>query len=144
MSGQLLREDTLAYCAGLFDGEGSVVITSKGVYHQLTVVLVNTDANVVEFFRSSVGGGGAFTTRSRAGSLGKKELFVAQWSSAAAARVLTLLRPHLRIKREQADVALKFQATFDRKSNCGGSRRVPEEVVTRRQEYRVELRELRA
>lgn len=142
MSAQALLDQDLAYCAGLFDGEGSIVITTRSRgYLALDVVLVNTDEACVDHFRSVVGGGGTKGTRSRAGSLGKKTLYFVQWTATSAARVLTLLKPYLRIKRKQAETALKFQGTFDRK-HCGAG--IPEKVLNRRQDLRVELRETRA
>ena len=111
------RELDLAYIAGLFDGEGSIVITTRDKKKRLilTVVLVNTDITVVDMVHSYFGYG-VRAVRSRNGSLGKKPCYVVQWTSSSAAKVLTALLPYLRIKKARAEIALRFQATMRR---CG-------------------------
>lgn len=130
----------LAYIAGFFDGEGSIVITSreKGGLH-LLVVLVNTDRLIIEAIRARFQSG-SISVRSRAGSLGKRPAYAVQWSGRGAAEVLRVLYPHLRLKKGQADIALRFQKTFTRK-HCGKG--VPDAVKVQRESARQEMQEVR-
>ena len=128
----------LAYIAGFFDGEGSIVITSRGHGRlDLDVVVVNTDRDVVEMIRATFGTGNIYR-RSRAGSLGKKPAFVLQWAGKRAEEVLRLLYPYLRIKKGKAEIALRFRETFTRR-HCGAG--LPESVQRDREALRAEISE---
>ena len=125
----------LAYIAGFFDGEGSVVIT-QGERKRLvlSVVVVQTDVLILHWVRSILGREGAIHSRSREGSLGSKPIYALQWSAASAARVLETLLPYLKVKKAKAEIALDFQRSMTRK-HCG--RGTPSEVL----DFRAECRE---
>lgn len=138
----------LAYIAGVFDGEGSIVITTRGVGNRrklglhLFVCLVNTDENVLRMVQASLGGN--LYKRPRTG-IGTKPVYTLQWSAASAAVMLSELYPFLRVKKGKAEVALRFQETFSRKGHTGGlkyRRFVPEDVLEERARLQLELRAL--
>lgn len=108
-----LNNEDLAYIAGFFDGEGSVTIhenwrpspRGKSPNHTLQVSIGNTDASVLIWVHSMFGG--SLTTRKpRPG-----HRIVTQWiiRSNGAAKFLATIRPFLRMKTKQADIALTFQ-----------------------------------
>lgn len=134
-----------AYIAGFFDGEGSVVITGRGRGKgrpnngrlDLTVSIVNTDHDVIQMIRASAGSG-FVTTRNRKGSLGRKTLYVVQWSGRAAEAFLQEIYPYLRVKKGKAEVALRFRETFNRR-HCGAG--LPASVAAQREAARISIKE---
>lgn len=99
----------LAWCAGFFDGEGSVGIyvrsrkhrVSKRELYELRVIVTQKDPAPLELFREAFGG---YSRTSTSGC--------AKWcaSSRVAERFLLAIRPYSVVKAEQIDVALAFQA----------------------------------
>jgi hypothetical protein len=97
-----------AYIAGLIDGEGCIGIYRKknrGNFIQLTVA--NTDAEVLEWFRGMVHGN---SIRCLKGSLDRgKDCYQLIIDRRRAYAVLQRILPYLRIKRKQAELAVKFK-----------------------------------
>lgn len=102
------------YLAGFVDGEGSIMIVKSGrpradgvqVSFSATLMIANTHRQALEAIQGIYGG--------RIDSNGKphnpkwKQGWSLIWKGPAAASLISALRPHLLIKREQADVALAF------------------------------------
>ena len=111
--GKVSKED-LAYIAGLIDGEGSIVITKarrsnpkyKCPHYILLVTCTNTHLGVLEWLNTKYASSKAFRKREREGWRTAYE-----WHSSAkmALGFLKLIRPWLKIKSEQADLAIEFQ-----------------------------------
>jgi hypothetical protein len=97
--------ETLAYFAGLMDGEGHIGIrrSHDGRWHDLVVNISNTNKAVLEEMASHFGGN-VQVQRQR-----QKPVY--RWNSSGrrAVLVLSMLLPHLRIKRAEAEVGLAFQ-----------------------------------
>ena len=117
---QLATRDDCIYAAGLFDGEGSAVLTVKYVKHRRlaekqyrSVVLVasisNTYLPVLLWVRERWGGYVTSLKRTRAQD--RKPAFEWHTSSRNAAEVLNAIRPFVKIKHQQVENALAFQAT---------------------------------
>jgi hypothetical protein len=133
----------LSYVAGLFDGEGSIVIgaskrqRSYGVAlnHWLQVGIGITDEPTVVWLRDTFGG---HVTRN--GKRREQGARRACWSwrvmSNEAASFLKAVLPYLRVKREQAELAIAFQET----AACYSGRRVSDETLARREAFRTKLR----
>lgn len=136
--------EQLAYIAGFFDGEGSIVITSTGKRANqgrdlcLVVSLVQADRTILEWVRLVLDCKGGIHSRARAGSLGDKECFALQWGGASAARVLSKLLPYLRVKKGKAEIALDFQATMQRRGVNG----TPDSVLEARERFKGALKEV--
>ena len=140
-----LRPLDLAYIAGFFDGEGSVTIhenckpSPRGISpnHTLQVSLGNTDPRVLEWIKSLFGGGISYRRVEKA-----NHRHVAQWTLRAASALpfLVAIRPYLRMKGEQVDVAIEYQRTKALK----GPWRVTAETVAWRESKRQEIRRLNA
>jgi hypothetical protein len=122
-----------AYLAGLFDGEGSICITrvqpkpprSWAPAFTLHVTLRMTDRATVELFHRVFGG--SFS------EVAAKRLRMFCWRSGdwRSVQVLRTLRPFLRIKGRQADLAIQFMET---KVRMHANQRVPEIVTQARTE----------
>jgi hypothetical protein len=109
----------LAYIAGLFDGEGCVVIAKRVIArhrtparHQyiLMVSLTNTNRPILDRLKEMFGG--VIVTAKH-----KKSHWLPcyTWSITArrGARFLRRIHRRVRIKSAQVDLALNFQATLD-------------------------------
>ena len=96
----------MAYFAGLFDGEGSIHVASKsGRGFQLSLHVVLTSHEPLYQMEGWLGGAvHKHNSRTKGGFESK------QWtvSGVEAQEILRKLYPHLIIKKEEADVALKF------------------------------------
>ena len=121
-------ERELAYLAGFFDGEGSVLITKTRGRHvspsyRIVLSAVNTNHQSLVDLRTAFGGsiGRIHTT-----VIHRKPAW--QWHVACqkAAAVLQLLLPLLRIKRKEAEIALALQGVIDNRRvvSLGGRRGV--------------------
>ncbi len=111
--------EELAYLAGMFDGEGSVIIKLKGTYHggkrytshTIQAHLGSTDKATPLLFQSQFGGSVCADKQRDMGNLA-----CWQWelSATKCSEFLRTLYPFLRVKGHEAQVAIEFQ---DNKSN---------------------------
>jgi len=110
-------EKELLYVAGLFDGEGCVEINkheywknAKSTIYTMSLSLNNTHKPSVTHMKELFGGCVYKKTADKRQN--RKPLW--HWSVRAkqAEIVLKKLLPYLRIKKEQALIALKFRETF--------------------------------
>ena len=101
------------YFAGLFDGEGCIYIKSpspsEGSHkYQLIVTLANTHRGIIEHLHDSYGG----TVQTHGNENNRQRIcacYTLKLPSRRAARFLQDISPWLRIKRQEADLALEFQ-----------------------------------
>jgi hypothetical protein len=95
---------TLAFFAGVFDGEGCVDVARQAKQYRLRVRVVNTCRNLVEALKERFGG--TISTRKQT----KKCKVAFEWSlsGAKAQGFLTKLRRFFIVKREIAALALEF------------------------------------
>lgn len=105
-----------SYLAGFFDGEGSIGVYrgSNGAFFlrtQLTQVQSGITRSLLDSFRKDFGGSISHqTTPSGRGKLNW------QLNSDSAAYFLSVIEPHLFLKREQAQLAIWWQANRQRSS----------------------------
>jgi hypothetical protein len=107
-------ETELSYLAGIVDGEGCISIaTSNRSYHVLRLGVGNTSLIPLEMLQSAFGG--PIYDRKPVSKLDgsglRKQQYYWLLQNAAAARALSRLIPHLRIKLTQAQIALEFEAS---------------------------------
>lgn len=105
-----LTETQKAYIAGLFDGEGSIVITyreqsngSRSVYWHMRIN--NTFYALHEWLMEALGAGRIVRTTGQ----------VYAWYMSSHVDIIKLLRvlyPYLIIKKEQADICFEFDKTY--------------------------------
>lgn len=100
-----------AYAAGLFDGEGSVLILAEqDAKHRLRIKVANTDHAVINWLQSIFGGisnDNLSPTRKRKPN--EKDAWEWRLNGKEAGQFLVLISPFLKIKREQARIAIEFQ-----------------------------------
>lgn len=101
----------LAWAAGFFDGEGSVILKSIGSRrHQPAARVTNAVHEALDALQA-VFGGHTYELRVVAG---RRPCFQWQVAGAAGTQVfLESVRPYLRVRGEQADVCLRYCALVD-------------------------------
>ncbi len=106
--------ELIAYCAGLFDGEGCIHIAristkKRSLTFQLVCKVSMSSLPVLELLMARYGG--SIRAESQSATHNKYGL-VHSWaiSSSNAVMFLTQLLPYLVVKREQAELALLFQS----------------------------------
>jgi hypothetical protein len=138
-----------AYMAGLFDGEGCIQLLKQTVRKNgqttplyLIISIRNTDSAVMRWV-ADVWGGRLDDVKAYSRNC-SRSWYWTQCSNEALA-TLQLIRPYLKIKAEECDVALKFQKhvvkykhePYPRKGLGRGRPIIPPEVL----EYRIHLAE---
>jgi hypothetical protein len=103
------ERDDWIYLAGMIDGEGCITIMSRGQDQApvAAVIVVNTDTRLMAWLKSTFGG----NVRRQAKAVGKhKQAW--QWRILArqAETVLVEIRPFLKLKGDQTDVALAYRS----------------------------------
>lgn len=128
-----MDEATLAYTAGLFDGEGCIQIRRTEptrprdcgkVSHRLHATLTNTDGPVLDWMVDTHGGALA-----RSGYLRKRQPYRWIVTGPDATAFLERHLPYLRIKRAQAEIAIEF----GRLVAANGRRHLTPEVLAARE-----------
>lgn len=123
-----MEQTDLAYMAGLFDGEGTIVIHSNkhkkkdGVvaeYHYVEVCICSMDEWVPWHFKMAFLGNVYHRV---------DKIWVWQTVSQRAANFLVALLPYLQLKRRQAEIAI---ATQSRRKRHGRSPLAAEELALR-------------
>lgn len=130
-----------AYLAGLFDGEGCIYITApplnqRDTKYQLLVHISNNYRPIIDELHERYGG-----TIQRVVTARKNVNFTLHFRSRKAAELLRLMLPYLRIKKEQAVLALEFQehmSLFPR-----GTHPLPEGTAAKRHVYHLEMKRLK-
>lgn len=111
------------YAAGLFDGEGYVRISSRksktGEIMQVVAGVAMTDPEGILLMHSLFGGSLHTQNRTRANH---KPLHTWVVSSKKANAFLRKIRPHLRVKVAQVDLAIEFQKSIDEWAHKLGNR----------------------
>ena len=104
-----LSDTDIAYMAGIFDGEGWVGINTskphgkhKSPRYSLYMGVANTYIPVLEMFAEEFGG------HIKLASGKNKPCYSWRTTSHKAAHVLKVLMPYLRIKKDQALVAIEY------------------------------------
>lgn len=111
-----MDQTELAYLAGLFDGEGCIFIqklnkqrgfiTSR---YRLTVQITNTCESIMMWFKSQ----GWYVLERKKMKKEWKRCWVGKLHDRNASRFLESVLLYLRVKRDEAEVALEFQKHKD-------------------------------
>ncbi len=137
-----------AYAAGIFDGEGYVDIykatqskASKSPSLMLRIIISQKDGLIMNWLQDNFGGNVNLERR--------KETYIYRWDirSQAAKRFLMEIRPFVLIKKEQIDLAIKYEEEKERYlttlKGSQGFRQLSEDEINRRMEMREELKKLK-
>lgn len=109
---------TLAYMAGIIDGEGCIGINRRdhpngSTYYRMHVRVTNTDRRLLDWIAERWGGSVSGPLRNDYGNASGRCRAVYQWqvSGDRAAAMLLGVRPFLVLKASQALLAVEFQST---------------------------------
>lgn len=132
-----------AKLAAFIDGEGTIVIIKARLhYTQLVVRVANTDPRLPLWCRD-IFGGKAYAQSLNRKSSSSRRCYVWTVQSQKAEDILRNCLPHFLLKREQAEVALAYRATFrHRKGNTPEQDLTPGRMEVRKQ-FREQLKRLK-
>ncbi|MHA1627255.1 MAG: LAGLIDADG family homing endonuclease [Candidatus Asgardarchaeia archaeon] len=114
-----MSDTGVAYIAGFFDGEGSIFISKSKKQYFLTVSISNTNLHVLEEVQKIIGGNISKSPDNRENS---SELFKLRLYCNEAKKFLEKILPYLKIKKEQAKLAIEFQSKMEK-----GKRTIPKD-----------------
>ena len=144
MDMESIAPTTLAYVAGLFDGEGSIVI---GCGHQkqrrvtphywLQVGITNTDRELITWLHHTLGRHISDNMHCPT-KRHQRPCWAWRIMSTQALPFLRALMPYLRVKQAQASIAVNFQSHMSARRY----KTVPDSVVEERASFRQQLRVL--
>jgi len=104
----LYTQEDLAYVAGLFDGEGCICIKKRkdriGQYQVVCVIEMN-DPQGIQFVCDRLGGKVSISKESNKQKK-SHDSYVVGYFSSSALKVLKLISPYLKVKKEQALIAI--------------------------------------
>lgn len=140
----LTKKEILAFIAGVFEGEGSISISSLGgkswnkrTDYSLKVRISNTDRNLLDWIVDNYGGKIYKST-----TVNNKIVWAWSVHTQKAENFLNTMMPYLICKKERAKIALEFRRTKD-----NGHRnwyRIPEAISKLREEIYLRLKQLNA
>lgn len=104
----VLDDITSAYLAGLFDGEGSINILVNKQTGQiwLQISITSTNTTILKWLGDQIGG----HIRKSGNKPPRRPCYHWSLCSVQASDFLKFIRPYLKIKDQQADVAVEFQS----------------------------------
>ncbi len=123
-----MSDTDLAYIAGFFDGEGSIFVSKSKKQYFLTVSISNTNLLVLESIRRIMGGGISKSPDKRENC---SQLFRLRLYCNEAKKFLERILPYLKIKKEQAKLAIEFQSKMEM-----GKLTIPKEE---QEKYRIQI-----
>lgn len=140
-----------ARLAAFIDGEGHIGIVRKGIKKTgpragkrgadyIRITIANTDPRLIIWLQLRFGGGRTYRNISREINHRWKGVFHWDTASAHAARLLEGCLKYFIIKRDQAEIALAFQATMKRR----GVKGTPESILNDREALKQKIRLLTA
>ena len=105
-----MKKVDLAYVAGIFDGEGCICLrSSKRRSYTLDVSIVNTNEWLMQWLKFAFGGNCYSMQYKSNEERNWKPCWRWALASNKAMNFLELIHPYLRLKKPQADIAIKFQ-----------------------------------
>jgi hypothetical protein len=121
-----MNEETKAYWAGLFDGEGWIrVEVREGVRSGTGVLIVGLGSTVLSIPAQMKNAFGGYVTTVRLSSkLSKKESCDWRATNEAAFNFLRAIYPYMRMKKRQAALAFKFRKIMDQTLHTGDAHRI--------------------
>lgn len=142
----MLTDTEKAWAAGFVDGEGCITISKQirknrpTPAYRVFVTISNTKKNSLELFKEEYGGE-IYDYKEQ-----RKDRYGVKWANAyhwycpitSSERFLTEILPYLRLKNEQANLALAFIQTRTNYTN----RQVPEEELALRENFRQQIHQL--
>jgi hypothetical protein len=133
------------YIAGLFDGEGCIIIRKeknrKTPYYGLMVQIQMVGHSLLKTIQKKYGGSVFYVSSKHL--TGKKILSHWNISGIRAKKFIIDIEPYLKLKRKQAKVAIKFANEFCSGYRYGGPWRISTQDIIKKEYYYNKLRQLK-
>jgi hypothetical protein len=142
------KEQKWIQLAAFIDGEGSIYIkplqTKSARYNQLTIHIANTDPRLPVWCQQNFGGK-VYRSDSNRRLQGEKCNIAYSWRifSKNAENILRGCLPYFILKREQAEIALAYRATFRYRTGHGTAQMLTQEELDIRRSCLLELKRLK-
>ncbi len=121
-----MNESTVAWAAGLFDGEGSALISHTSTSYAIVVTIANTNREAISFFHRNWGGRVRVRTVKewveRYGRTANHDSYRVDFDHAEAERLLLDLYPYLVVKKKEAEIVLRALVALPKQEVTSGSR----------------------
>lgn len=101
----MTENEKLAYLAGILDGEGYIAIAQRKTTARLIVRIGMVSPKAVEFLHQNFGGSRHYQA-TKTNRIDNRLL----WTSARAKELLEKCLPYLLVKRELAELGIKFES----------------------------------
>ncbi len=136
-----MTRDQIVYLAGIMDGEGTFHIghhnkNSRSLTSRLYVV--NTDVRLINWLHENFGG--LIYTRTSIKNPHWKKKFEWVVNVSQIIPITEAILPFLIVKKEQAELMIKFRKTFDQSKPNG--KRISDEILSIRLDCLSEMRKL--
>jgi len=95
--------ESLAYVAGFFDGEGCLMISRNGFNSSIIAQITNSDERVIHYINALLPGHIYGQKR-----YGRKKIYRLVWRGEDAIDTIELLLPYLIIKKTMANLVLEY------------------------------------
>lgn len=134
----------LSWAGGIIDAEGCIQIGKRPSTHCMTyhlmVSVTNCDKAMIEVLQQDFGG--TATVMKKRNPQHRQAL---SWSlhCKKAEFFLRLIEPHLRCKKQQAQLALEYRDTYDEERSGRRNWAVSKELQERRELYRLLLQKMK-
>lgn len=145
-------ETVAAYMAGILDGEGCLTIgdhsgnRKNGDKHfQVIIAVSSTDKVLVDWLYDTFGGYRGEYSRNQTPKSSLRKVYRWQCSGDRLLHICQITLPYLVIKKRQAEILIEMRGTYVNAHNQKGFRntqRVPAEILLRRQQLLLEIRQL--
>lgn len=144
-----MNKKLAAYLAGLIDGEGSIQINAahpgikaKWRYWVLTVQISSSATGFLQQLKQDTVLGGSITAwAAKAKGKAKRQAWNWRFYGEDADRILVLCLPYLRLKKPQAEVALRFRRECCH-FHANKKKLMPEALLLARRSLAMEMRSL--
>ena len=118
-----MKKTDLAYVAGIIDGEGCIRLASRGLRNNLVSYYIGVEVGMTNkdlIYSLKEMFGGCVIVRNQQGN--RKTRYDWSLRTKMALDFIKLIYPYLRVKKQQADVALRFQSRRRHHEKCNNVR----------------------
>jgi hypothetical protein len=140
-----INKKDLIYLAGFFDGEGCILIQSakqsgyKNYRHKLTMTITTTSSHITRYLKAL----GFYIFNRKPYKTHCKQQWAAVLCDRRAKTLLEKLLPYLKIKKNEALLAIKFQNHKDKIGYHGATNGLGLKEINYRERVKKQLQELK-
>jgi hypothetical protein len=137
-----LSKEQKAYIAGFFDADGCVTISKKDSVskmflkdYQMVFIIVNTDINIIEWLKNTIGAGCSYIVRKESKYSKWRPCHRYQITGEKARTLLKAILPYSIVKYQRIETVLELPITRE-KGRSGKRGRTNEEYINQERIYK--------